>query len=283
MSYWRGGNWTANHWDANNWLGPNAASSSDVSVALTGLRATTAYGALAPAIEKALDGQVATTAQGALIPEQGTVVALTGLAAITAAGVVVPLASLQGQAAETRFGQLVPELLVELTGLVVGALPGLLSGESLADGALSGQGVTAQAGVLGVELSIPLVGGRVQTGQGVLRIPYESYDNGVWTVTLPVELFARRDNAGETLFFQSVPASVVVGSAALQALFADEPTDLWAKEPPRELWVVEQNVGWWVVAAGVDLVRTAAIDDLFVVTDADEPVAREQSEELLAA
>lgn len=172
---------------ANNDANPN--SGGGVSVALTGLAATTGRGTLAPAWSKALTGLAATSAGGTSSPgvapplvgraattSGGTTApavskGLTGLAASSAGGTVTPpgggsTAALTGQAVTVSGGTMTPAVSAPLTGASATA-----SGGTAAPGVappLAGASASAAGGILGPAWSKALTGLAATVGRGTL-------------------------------------------------------------------------------------------------------------------
>ena len=125
-------------------------STGGATLALSGVAATGAAGALAPTITNALAGVAATGAVGTLTPTVGVTVALTGAAATGATGSLAPSMSvaLSGAAATGAVGTLTPTVgvTVALTGAAATGAVGLLVPSIIA--ALAGAAATGAVGVL---------------------------------------------------------------------------------------------------------------------------------------
>lgn len=167
------------------------AAGSDLTLALSGLSATTAQGALTPSSSVALTGQSAATAQGTLtvvITAGDVTLALTGLQVATGQGTVgvSHAQGLTGHSAATSQGTLGVSSSKALAGAAVTATAGALglsrqiaaSGHSatVSQGAISiartqalaGHSATASQGTLGYSLARGLTGVEVATLDGVI-------------------------------------------------------------------------------------------------------------------
>lgn len=142
--------------------------SPDVTLALTGLAATSSAGTLGVSHSQALTGQAATASAGSLTPSRS--IALAGQAATASAGTLTPsrALALTGQAVAASSGTLTPSTTIGLVGQQVTASAGFLTVPGDVTLALTGLSATASAGTLGVGVSKALSGQAATSAAGTL-------------------------------------------------------------------------------------------------------------------
>lgn len=174
--------------------------SGDTSIALIGLAATGAQGALVPALALALSGAAATTTQGALTPEVGA--KPLGQAATGAGGLLGPATdkALTGLAATGAGGLLAPGIAVVLTGLGTTATQGQMT--------TSGQAVTAALTGLRATLTPGLVFGVVDVAVALRSqaLFYQTQPVLMWATILPVSLYFTR--SVDDMYYTNVVVNV---------------------------------------------------------------------------
>lgn len=163
---------------------------SDVTVALTGVGATAAVGAMLPQSAVPISGVQAAATTGTLAPQLSA--PLTGVQAAAARGSVTPAlqVSATGLAATGNVGTVVPQFSVSLTGVEAQTATGLLTVPGDVTVALTGAGATALLGALTPAAT-------TVERSGVTRL---------WLIDYYTRAFEAKKKAAETLALAKKPS-----------------------------------------------------------------------------
>lgn len=140
----------------------------DVSVALTGIAVATSMGTIAPATERALSGQEVAASAGILVPASAK--ALAGESATGSAGTLAPSTaiSVTGQAATASPGTVTPDLSVSPSGESLTVSQGSISVGADVQVALTGEAATIATGTLAVETAKAVIGQSITVSGGAV-------------------------------------------------------------------------------------------------------------------